>query len=203
MKVIFLDRDGVINKYPGDTKYVTDWKEFKFLPGALEAISILTENDFKIFVISNQAGVSKGIYTQEKLDQITENMLKEIKDKAGKIQKVLYCIHKDEDNCSCRKPKIGLIKKAIDSLRLKRFNLDSSYFIGDSIRDIKTGKSAGCKTILVFSGKEKKENKNNWQIRPDYQAEDLTEAVELILNENPHNLCHGRSGPPQSSRGDI
>jgi len=195
MKVIFLDRDGVINRYPGDTKYVTDWNEFEFLPGALEAIRRLTENDFKIFIVSNQAGVSKGIYTQEKLGEITSNMLKEVKNASGRIQQVLYCIHKDEDNCSCRKPKTGLIEKAVKSLGLGKFNLSSSYFIGDSIRDIKTGKSAGCKTILVFSGKEKKKNKDNWQIIPDYQAKDLQDAVEIIVNENPHNLCHGRSRP--------
>jgi len=199
MKVIFLDRDGVINKYPGDTKYVTDWAEFEFLPDALESISKLTENDFKIFIISNQAGVSKGIYNQQKLDEITSNMLKEVEKKSGKIQRVLYCIHKDEDNCYCRKPKTGLIKKAIDSLGLKRFNFNYSYFIGDSMRDIKTGRTAGCKTILVFSGKEKKENKDNWEIKPDYEATNLLEAVNIILNENPHNSCHGRSRPSQGS----
>ena len=203
MKIVFLDRDGVINKYPGDTKYVTSLNEFELLPGALEAIKKLTKDEYKIFVISNQAGISKGIYSQEELDKITNSMIKKIESKSGSVQEVMYCIHQDEDNCSCRKPKTGSIKKAIESLGLKSFDFSRSFFVGDTIRDIKTGKSAGCKTILVFSGKEKKENEKNWEVKPDYQVENLLEAANLILNENPHNLCHSRSGPPQGSRGDI
>jgi D-glycero-D-manno-heptose 1,7-bisphosphate phosphatase len=200
MKLIFLDRDGVINKYPGDTKYVTDWNEFEFLPGVLEAIRILTEDGFKIFVASNQAGVSKGIYTQEKLEEITKNMLREISSHSGKIQQVLYCTHTDEDNCSCRKPKTGMITKIVKSLGFKNSANDLFFFVGDSIRDIKTGKLAGCRTILVFSGKEKPENRNRWEVQPDYQVKDLKEAVQIILNnESPRNLCHGRSRPPQGS----
>jgi len=181
MKVIFLDRDGVINKYPGDTKYVTDWSEFEFLPGTLDAIRKLTEDNFKIFIISNQAGISKGIYSQEKLDEITKNMLGQIENSSGKIQEVLYCIHQDEDNCSCRKPKIGSIKKAIRSLGIDMSNLNSSYFIGDTTRDIQTGKTAGLKTILVFSGKEKPKNRDSWQVLPDFLAKDLSEAVDKII----------------------
>lgn len=199
MKIIFLDRDGVINQYPGDSKFVTDWKEFKFLPGVFEAIRRLKENGFKIFVVSNQAGVSQGIYSQEKLDQITENMLKEIEAESGEIQQVLYCTHTEEDNCSCRKPKIGLLEAAAQSLGQKNFSFNTSYFIGDTMRDIKTGQAAGCKTMLVFSGKEKRENRAIWEVTPDYEAKDLKEAVNIIINENPHNLRHSRSRPSQGS----
>ena len=111
MNVVFLDRDGVINKYPGDTKYVNSWQEFYFLPGVKQALRKLTESGYRIFILSNQAGVAKGMYSQQGLDEITANMLREVNEAGGSICGVYYCVHRDEDNCSCRKPKIGLFLK--------------------------------------------------------------------------------------------
>jgi len=181
MKVIFLDRDGVINEYPGDFKYVTHWDEFKFVPGSLEALEKLTDSGFDIFVISNQAGVSEGIYPAENLKDITSRMLKEVAKNKAKIKEVFYCTHTAEENCDCRKPKAGLIKKALESVGAKNIDLKSTYFIGDSIRDVQTGKGLGFKTILVLSGKEKLENMDNWQEKPDYITGNLKEAVGIVL----------------------
>ena len=184
MKIIFLDRDGVINQYPGDGRYVTSWHEFNFLPQVKPALKRLTKVVCKIFIISNQAGVSKGIYSQEALNEMTEKMLNELNYADVKINGVYYCIHRDEDNCNCRKPKIGLIEKAVEGLKREDYlaqDANEYFFVGDTIRDVKTGKTAGCKTILVFSGKEKPENKNNWEIQPDFTAADLSEAVDIIL----------------------
>lgn len=185
VKVIFLDRDGVINQYPGDSEYVKSWEEFRFLPKVKSALNKLNDNGFKIFIISNQAGVSKGIILKENLDLITKNMLKELKKYNIKIKGVYYCPHRSEDNCSCRKPKTGLVDIAIAELKDEGIDISfaESYFIGDTIRDIETGKNAGLKTILVFSGKEKPENKNNWQILPDFTCCDLSEAVDIILKQ--------------------
>ena len=184
MRVIFLDRDGVINKYPGDFEYVKSCEEFRFLPKVKQALKKLNEKGFKIFVISNQAGVSKNMYSKENLDLITENMLKELTSEGIEISEVYYCIHRQEDNCSCRKPNIGLIEKALNKLKKEGHNvkLGESYFIGDTIRDIETGKRAGLKTILVFSGKEKSGNQDAWQFTPDFTASDLYEAVQEIIN---------------------
>jgi histidinol-phosphate phosphatase family protein len=183
MKVIFLDRDGVINKYPGDSDYVKSWSEFHFLPEVKSSLGRLNNKGFQIFIVSNQAGVSKGIYPQQILDLITKNMLQELDDYNIHIAGVYYCTHRDEDNCSCRKPKTGLIDMAVAKLKDEGLELElkQSYFIGDTIRDIETGKTAGLKTILVFSGKEKPDNKNKWSILPDYTARDLSRAVDLIL----------------------
>ena len=114
---VFLDRDGVINRYPGDGKYVTSVKEFRFLPKVKKAIALLTAHKYPIFIISNQAGVGKGLYSQAALDRITEHMLKELSRHKGKVHAVYYCTHRNEDNCSCRKPKTGLIMSALSSLR--------------------------------------------------------------------------------------
>lgn len=183
MKIIFLDRDGVINRYPGDFEYVKSWEEFYFLPNIKPALKKLNDNGFKIFIISNQAGVSKGIYSKRALDLITKNMLEELSDYKIDIAGVYYCTHLPEDNCSCRKPKAGLIQKAIAKLKRESQDIEisNSYFIGDSVKDVETGKSVGLKTILIFCGRERPENRNNWQILPDFTAQDLSEAVDLIL----------------------
>ena len=183
MKVVFLDRDGVINRYPGDSDYVKSWSEFHFLPKVKPALKKLNEKGFKIFIISNQAGVSKGIYSKENLDLITKDMLKELKDRHIDIAGVYYCIHRTEDNCPCRKPKTGLIDMAISKLQDagEKIDYEESYFIGDTIRDVETGKAAGLKTILVFSGKEMPDNKNNWKTIPDFTAQDLSKAVEEVI----------------------
>lgn len=185
MKTVFLDRDGVINRYPGDADYVKSWSEFHFLPKVKPALKKLNDKGFKIFIISNQAGVSKGIYSQDNLDLITKNMLNELKKYNIDIAGVYYCTHRQEDNCSCRKPKTGLIEIAINQLKKEGLDveLSKSYFIGDTIRDVETGKSAGLKTILVLSGKEKAENKNNWKNHPSFIASDLSEAMNLILQD--------------------
>lgn len=179
MIAIFLDRDGVINKYPGDTAYVTTWKAFKFLPRVKRAIALLNKEKFPIFVISNQAGVGKGVYSRQTLKIITKNMIKELAGFGAKIDDVYYCMHTDKDNCVCRKPKIGLIKFAV---RGRRINIRDSFFIGDTIRDVHTAKAAGCKSILVLSGKEKLSEKNKWEIMPDFVFRDLYEAVRFILS---------------------
>jgi len=184
MKVIFLDRDGVINRYPGDSDYVKTWGEFHFLPKAKESLKRLSDRGFKIIIISNQAGISKGIYSQEALDLITRNMLKELDEYKIDIAGVYYCTHRQEDNCSCRKPKTGLLNMAVAKLKAAGIEpkLNESYFIGDTVIDIETGKAAALKTILVFSGKEKPGNKNKWSVLPDYTAKDISCAVDLILN---------------------
>lgn len=177
MKAIFLDRDGVINKYPGDTKYVTSLKEFRFLPHAKKAIALLAKSGFKIFVISNQAGVNKGCFSPDALAEITRKMLSEIEKSGGKVDGVYYCIHREDENCSCRKPKAGLIHTAMTATHI---DMKNSFFIGDTIRDIATAKSAGCKSILVFSGKEKASNSNNWEVKPDFTFDNLYKAAKFI-----------------------
>ncbi|MDD5129572.1 MAG: HAD family hydrolase [Candidatus Omnitrophica bacterium] len=177
MKVVFLDRDGVINKYPGDKLYVTSLAKFRFLSKAKKAIALLSKAGCRVFVASNQAGVGKGTYSQKTLDLITANMLKSIAAEGGLIQQVYYCTHRKEASCSCRKPKPGLLKKAADKFG---FNLKTAYFIGDTIRDVATARAAGCKSILVLTGKEKLVNQKNWEIKPDFVFKDLLAAAKFL-----------------------
>ena len=183
MKAVFLDRDGVINQDPGGSEYVRSWHEFKFLPAVKPALKKLNDSGYALFIISNQAGVAKGLFSRKELDEITLNMLKELGDGHIRISGVYYCTHRTEDNCSCRKPRTGLIEQVIsDNIKEgRKIEIPASFFIGDTIRDIQTGKSAGLKTILVFSGKEKPQNRDSWKVPPDFTAADLSEAARIII----------------------
>jgi D-glycero-D-manno-heptose 1,7-bisphosphate phosphatase len=181
--VIFLDRDGVINKYPGDRNYVTSLKGFRFIRGVKKALQRLSKAGYTMFVISNQAGVTKGLYSRETLDKITSSMLKKLALRKAYIQGVYYCTHREEDNCTCRKPKTGLIEKALLEHKIPKQSLQKSYFVGDTQRDVQAGKKFGCRTIMVFSGKEKPANQNKWDLQPDFTAKDLSQAADIILKK--------------------
>jgi D-glycero-D-manno-heptose 1,7-bisphosphate phosphatase len=180
-KVVFLDRDGVINEFPGHGNYVTKVKDFHFIPKSLNAIRLLTQAGYKIFVISNQAGVGKGVYSMDKLRRITRKMHQEVGRSGGRIQKVYYCIHRPDAGCGCRKPGIGSIYKALRSINKSIRSARNAYFVGDTKADIETGFNAGCRTIFVLSGRENRRYMRAWVIQPDYIAKNLYEATKIIL----------------------
>ncbi|MDD4294965.1 MAG: HAD-IIIA family hydrolase [Candidatus Omnitrophica bacterium] len=179
MNVVFLDRDGVINRYPGDFDYVKNADEFHLLPGSACAIKRLNDLGFKVFVVSNQAGVSKKIYTQSDLDAIDKKMHDELACCDAKLDGIYYCTHLDEHACNCRKPKDGLLHKALDEHNITP---EKVFFIGDSFMDMTAARSFGACAILVLSGKETQANKANWPFIPDFIFEDLKTAVEYICN---------------------
>lgn len=179
-KAVFLDRDGVINKYPGDTKYVTCLDEFRFLPKAKAALALFKKHGFRVFVISNQAGVGKGTYSREALDEITEFMRTAVSRAGGEIQGVYYCVHRPDEYCSCRKPLPGLLHRAQKEHNL---SLTGAFFIGDTIRDVSAAHAAGCSSILVLSGKEKYRNRGSWDPAPDLVFKNLYAAAKFITQE--------------------
>lgn len=182
-KVIFLDRDGVINKDPEHLKfqYVTKWKDFEFLPGVKRAIKKLTDSGYSIYIISNQAGIAKKYFSMRDLKRITANMMREVEKAGGKITEAYYCPHRTEDNCGCRKPRAGLFRKA-----LKRGPIDfkKTFFVGDNIRDVQAGKAIGCRTLLVLSGKVRSRKDKDWAAKPDFIKRGLPAAVEFILKRD-------------------
>lgn len=179
--MLFLDRDGVINKNPVYRDYIKKPSEFYFLPGAGKAISMLNDAGFDIVVISNQAGVAKGLFSREDLKRIDQKMLEGLKAQGARIRKSYYCIHHPDADCQCRKPKTGLIKKAIGKRKLDRKN---SYFIGDTERDIATGKKFGLKTVAVLSGYNSRKDIRTWEVKPDFIAKGLLAAVEEVILRN-------------------
>jgi D-glycero-D-manno-heptose 1,7-bisphosphate phosphatase len=177
-KIIFLDRDGVINR-GRDNGYITCWEEFEFLPGVFSALKKLTLAGFKIIIISNQQGVGKRLFSMQSLADLTERMLERIKRNQGKIWSLHYCPHLAEDNCACRKPKPALFKQAVVGMMV---DFSQTYMIGDSEKDIQAAANIGLKTILVLSGNtKKKEEVGDFVYQPDFIAEDLAAAVDDIV----------------------
>lgn len=172
-KAIFLDRDGVINI---DKGHVHKIKDFVFYKDTFKAISLIPK-EYKIIIVTNQAGIAKGMYTEKQFLELTNWMLKKFKSKGIKIDKVYYCPHHPEGSikkytkkCNCRKPNPGMLKKAA-----KDFNLDfkKSWLIGDHEKDIIAGKKAKTKTILI----DRVNEKHNKTIT----TKDLIAAVKLII----------------------
>ena len=147
-KVVFLDRDGVINRKAPKAEYVKSWSEFEFLPGAIEAMKLLGENNYNIFLVSNQAGIARGVMTEQDLKEIHGTMEKELEKHDVKIERIYYCPHGWDEGCECRKPKPGMLFKAAREYDL---DLSKSLFIGDDERDLQAGNAAGCRTVLVNS----------------------------------------------------
>ncbi|HEX8931615.1 MAG TPA: HAD family hydrolase [Patescibacteria group bacterium] len=145
-KIIFLDRDGVINKKPPQAHYVTKWNEFIFLPGALEGLQFLTQNGYDIFIVTNQPGIARGVMTEKDMQEINERFLTRCKEEGITIKKIYYCPHGWDDGCACRKPRPGMLFQAAKDFK---FDVTQALFIGDDPRDKEAGDAAGCTTILI------------------------------------------------------
>ncbi len=170
-KVVFLDRDGVINAKAPEGDYVKDWAEFRFLPGAKEAVKKLWENGFELFIISNQASIARGVMTRAQADGINEKMCDELL--PAKITGIYLCPHGYDEGCDCRKPKPGLLYAAA---RAHSIDLTKATLIGDDMRDIAAGKQVGSRTILIGSG-----NRPMPGILPDRRCAGLARAAGLLV----------------------
>ncbi len=145
---VFLDRDGVISRNRDD--YVKSWDEFEFLPGALEALRRLTEGACRIVVVTNQSAVSKGIISRRTAEEIDLAMVQRVKQVGGRIDAVLFCPHRPDEGCDCRKPHPGLLLRAARWLSL---DLANSFMVGDHVTDLQAGLAIGCMPVLVLTGR--------------------------------------------------
>jgi histidinol-phosphate phosphatase family protein len=180
-RIVFLDRDGVVNRNPVRYDYVKKTSEFRFLPGARRAIRMLTKAGYGVVIISNQGGVAKGLFSKQDLKAIDKKMLEGVRKSGGRIKGIYYCIHNPEANCECRKPRTGLLKKAIGKTRI---DLKGSFFIGDTERDAIAGENFGLQTVTVLCGYNGRKDIKPWKIQPDFIAKDLLSAARnFILTE--------------------
>jgi D-glycero-D-manno-heptose 1,7-bisphosphate phosphatase len=179
-KVVFLDRDGTINRDSRD--YIKSREEFEFLPGSLKAIEELTANGFTIVVITNQSALPRKLISLEELERIHTMMCKTVQSNKGKLKDIFYCPHMPDDDCDCRKPAPGLILRAQSKYSI---DLADAVMVGDSHRDIECGHTAGCgNTVLVKTGIHEKSVQRLAEkgIVPDYVAEDLYQAAQWIIS---------------------
>jgi D-glycero-D-manno-heptose 1,7-bisphosphate phosphatase len=145
-KIVFLDRDGVINKKPPKADYVKKWKDFQFLPGAIEGMKLLSQKGFEIYIITNQPGIARGMMTEEDLETIHSNLVLEAEKNGVSIKEIYVCKHGWDEGCDCRKPKPGMLFRAANE---HYFNVTETIFIGDDERDEEAGRAAECRTILM------------------------------------------------------
>jgi histidinol-phosphate phosphatase family protein len=143
---IILDRDGVLNRRPPRAQYVRRPEEFEWLPGAREALRLLSERDYRVIVVSNQAGVARGAMTADDVDRVNERMRVESEAVGGRIDAVYYCPHDWDEGCECRKPRPGML---FDAARDFQLDLTRTVFIGDDERDAEAAEAAGCGSVLV------------------------------------------------------
>jgi D-glycero-D-manno-heptose 1,7-bisphosphate phosphatase len=181
MKVVFVDRDGVINEDRAD--YVKHRSEFHPIPGSIEALKQLTDHGYAVIVVTNQSVIHRHLVSSAELEAIHRHMAALVMAKGGVIKAVYYCPHSPEANCECRKPKPGLIWQAQADHGL---TVSDACMIGDSLKDIQCAKAAGCGlSILVRTGhgKETEQTCTETGLLPDYIANDLAAAVRWLVDK--------------------
>lgn len=178
-KAVFLDRDGTINQ---DVGYLYREKDLAFIPRAIDAMKML-QKDFMLFIITNQQGISQGVFSEKDFLSFNEGFLDILKQKGVEIKEVYYCPHTKEDNCRCRKPKTFFIEEAGEEYCL---DLKNSYMIGDHSSDIEVSLYLDIKTVYLLSGHGRK-HADELKGKPDYIAEDLYRAALWINRQEGEN----------------
>lgn len=182
-RAIFLDRDGTLNH---DTGYVHRWEDWRWLPGAPEALARFKAAGWFLVVVSNQSGIARGLFDEEELHALHARVNAQLEPLGAAIDVWRHCPHLPEITgpCVCRKPAPGLLLEAA-----RQWNIDpaASWMIGDRLRDIQAGLAAGCRPILLCSGREGKETAGlARQAGPHVPVlPDLAAACAYILGQNP------------------
>jgi D-glycero-D-manno-heptose 1,7-bisphosphate phosphatase len=148
IRAIFLDRDGVICENRPD--HVKNWSEFRFLPGAQTSLAALSRLGLPIIAVTNQAIVGRKMVPASVVDDIHRRMVAEVEASGGRIDRVVYCPHRPEDRCTCRKPEPGMLLQVADEMDI---DLSQSYLVGDAATDLIAGQRVGCRTFMVLTGR--------------------------------------------------
>jgi D-glycero-D-manno-heptose 1,7-bisphosphate phosphatase len=174
---VFLDRDGTINE---EVEYLDDPDELRLIPGAAEAIHFLNQAGVPAIVVTNQAGVGRGYFSEARVEAIHQQLAKQLAAHDARLDAIYYCPHHPDEGCDCRKPKPGMLKGAA---REHGLDLSRSFAVGDKVSDLEAGRRAGCRTVLVLTGygTEAQEAFKHSDFQPDFTARDLLEAVRWVL----------------------
>ena len=157
-RAAFIDRDGVICRNRDD--YVKSWSEFVFLRGALRSLARLARLRLRVVVITNQSIINRHIVPVQVVEDIHARMVQTVAEAGGRIDRVLYCPHRPDEHCTCRKPEPGLLLQAAEELGL---DLLGSYLIGDAETDMQAGRAVGCHRYLVLTGRGKRQLIRCWR----------------------------------------
>ncbi|MFA6448226.1 MAG: HAD family hydrolase [bacterium] len=186
-RAVFIDRDGTLSDEIG---YVNHVSRYRMLPRSAEAIKKLNDAGIPAVLVTNQAGVARGYFPEERILEVHKRMEELLAQDGAKMDGIYYCPHHPtageppyRAECDCRKPKPGLLLRAAAEMDL---DISGSYMIGDKFSDVELAHVAGCKGVLVLTGYGRGEweyERENAGITPDLVAEDLLDAVEWILKD--------------------
>ncbi len=183
-QLIILDRDGVINQ--DSDQFIKSEAEFIPLPGSLQAIARLYKAGYKVIVATNQSGIYRSLFSLDTLYAMHNKLQRLLAPLGGKIEAFYFCPHGPDDGCNCRKPLPGMIRKIAQDYQISADELSEVYVVGDSLRDLDAGMTAGTKTALVKTGKGMRslkkiadEHLTQYQSVPVYN--DLADFTEHFL----------------------
>jgi D-glycero-D-manno-heptose 1,7-bisphosphate phosphatase len=202
---VFLDRDGVVNENRDD--HVKCWQEFRFLPGSLDALRLLTERGCAIYIVTNQAAINRGLVSAAVVEAINRRMVAVAALCGGRILDVRHCPHRPDEACPCRKPRPGML---LSLAAAHGIDTRDAFMVGDALTDVQAGHAVGCHTVLVRTGRGTAQlaELEAPAPQPDHVAGNLLEAARWIdaqLHHGPHlpwNL-HGVSAGEHPPRAHV
>jgi D-glycero-D-manno-heptose 1,7-bisphosphate phosphatase len=178
MKLVVLDRDGVINY--DSPQFIKNPAEWKPIPGSLEAITLLNQSGFRVALATNQSGIERGLFDMATLNAIHDKMHRALGQLGGRVDALFYCPHSADSNCECRKPKCGMLDEIS-----RRFGMDLKGVpnVGDSLRDLQAGASKQMQNILVRTGKGETTLASGNLPENTWICGDLADAAQRIIAE--------------------
>ena len=178
-KIILIDRDGVINVKAPKGKYIESWDAFKWNDDTVHSMKQLSRDGFSFIVITNQAGIARGIVSEENLMQIHKLMTDKLKKEGILVLDVYVCRHHWDDDCECRKPRVGLFNQIAREYLLR---MDETLYIGDDIRDCEAAYNAECGSVLVANSEQYKliKNKPKWNVNVDKLSDAVLEIKSFM-----------------------
>lgn len=177
MKLVILDRDGVIN-FDSDN-YIKTVDEWQPIPGSIEAIASLSKAGFDVCIATNQSGLARGYFSPKTLISMHQKMSALVNEAGGNIQMIEHCPHGPDAGCNCRKPLPGMIERILQ--KYPETAAESVYVVGDSLRDLEAGIAAGCKTLLVKTGKGERTLTKGGLPEGTVICENLKSAIDIII----------------------
>jgi len=176
MKLVILDRDGVIN-FDSDN-YVKSPAEWRPIPGSIEAIARLNQNGFRIAVATNQSGIGRGIFDMATLNAINDKMMEMVFRQGGRIDALFFCPHTPVEECNCRKPRTGMLEEIATRFHTE---LKGVPCVGDSLKDLQAADAVGAQPVLVLTGKGRRTQEEGALPRKTLVFEDLAEASRHLI----------------------
>ncbi len=173
---VFLDRDGTVSEEIG---YMYDVARYRIFPWTGHAIRKMNDTGMRVILATNQSGVERGYFTERMVHRVHDRLRDAIARYGARLDGAYFCPHTTASDCPCRKPRPGMLIRAQREFGI---DLSSSYMVGDRISDVRAGKAARTRTILVMTGDGQRERAlcQDDEMQPDLFAEDLAEAAELI-----------------------